>query len=115
MTTITAGENFILSLSIKDDSDVDIPASDIKAFEIHAKDTAGKLLKAWKWTTAKPDPNIRIADGLVELEVASSLTAKWKGVIHFEIIPSFADADYFVAGAQTDVVCFDALLTVEPC
>ena len=115
MTTIQQGENFLLSMILKNDDGSDVMVASLQSFTINAK-SADKLIKAWEWIPANAgDPHIVIVDGLAKLEVDSSLTKTWIRKIVFEILPSFIDTDYFISGAQTDVVCFHDLLTVEQC
>jgi len=115
MTTIQQGENFLLNLVLKNDDGSDVTVASLQSFTINAK-SEDKLIKAWNWLPADAgDPHIVIVDGLATLEVDSSLTKSWIRKIVFEILPSFIDTDYFVSGAQTDVVCFHDLLTVEQC
>lgn len=115
MTTITQGENFLLNLVLKNDDGSDVTVASLQSFTINAK-SADKLIKTWAWLPADAgDPHIVIVDGLAKLEVESSVTINWIRKIVFEIVPSFLDADYFISGAQTDIVCFHDLLTVESC
>jgi type II secretory pathway component HofQ len=110
-TTIKQGENFILRLDITDNDDNPIPAADIKSLVIVGTATNGGP-KTW---TYPGDANIEVSDGLAELEVAPAVTKKWNGAVTLEVVPSYVDPDYFVSGAQTDVVCFDDLLIVAAC
>src|SRR6266478_6912978 len=109
MTTITQGENFLLNLVLKNDDGSPVTVASLQSFTINAK-SGDKVLKTWQWLPADAgDPHIVIIDGLAKLEVVSSLTKSWIRKIEFEIVPSFVDTDYFVSGAQTDVVCFPDL------
>jgi len=115
MITIKQGENFLLSLTLKDENGDDVPVSQIKSFKIEALHGSALLAK-WIWLPdSSGDPHIVIVDGLAKLEVESSTTLSWLGEIEFRVVPSWVDTDYFIAGAQTDVVCFSGLLTVEKC
>jgi len=114
-TTITQGENFLLNLILQNDDETQILVADLQQFVINAK-SEGKLLKSWQWLPDNfGDPHIVIIDGLAQLEVESSVTKTWIRRIEFEVVPSFLDDNYFVEGAQTDVVCFTDLLIVVKC
>ncbi len=115
MTTISSGENFLLEFTLLDDDSVPIPADQFAEFVVRAEQS-GRIKYTWTWL---PDdagnPTVELTDGLCTVEVDSSITLNWLGDIEFKAIPSFIDTQYFVAGSQTDVVCFDDLLTVVEC
>lgn len=110
------GENFILNLNLANSNDnTPIPAADFTSFTIRALNQ-GKVNKSWAWLPANAgDPHIVITNGLAQLEVESNITAQWLGHISFEILPGFLNADYFVSGSQTDVVCFEQLVEFIKC
>jgi hypothetical protein len=77
------------------------------------------VLASWTETSkatinGKTVATMVITDGLVRVEVLPNNTKTWFGDIEFNVAPEFLETDYFASGAQTDVVCFDDLLTVQP-
>src|SRR5262249_48739708 len=87
-----------------------VSVNDIADFQVVAHQDDDRL-----FTWNKGDAAMLVSGGLVQVEVVKAVTAKWLGVVNFKVSPSFVETDYFDSGAQTDVVCFDALINVEPC
>lgn len=109
------GENFLLNLQLRNDDESLITVAELSSFEVRAF-IQGKLKKSWTWLPNDlGDEHLRLTNGLAELEVISELTASWLGPVHFEVLPSFVDGDYFVAGSQTDVVCLNGLVEFISC
>jgi len=98
------------SSSLQQITKIPIAAADIADCAITARQGRATL-KAWDKTSAQ----MLITDGLVRLEVLKSVTANWLGDVEFTVSPSFLEPDYFSSGAQTDVACFNDLLTVTTC
>jgi hypothetical protein len=110
IATGTTPTNWTNGSTLQQITKVAIPAAEITDFQVVAHQL-DKQLNVWKL----PNTAFQVTDGLVKLEVVSTITNKWLGAIQFKVMPSFTEPDYFLSGAQTDVVCFDDLLTVESC
>ncbi len=109
------GENFVLNMTLTDDDGNPLPVADFASYTVKALNQ-GRTIKTWTWLPDDAgDPYLRLTEGLAELEVATVITASILGHISFQVLPAFIDTDYFVAGAQTDVVCFDNLVYISQC
>ncbi len=102
-------------MTLTTDAGDPLPVADFQSFTVKAFNQ-GKLTNTWQWL---PDfagsEYITLVDGLAQLEVQTTVTAMWLGTINFQVLPAFIDTDYFVEGAQTDVVCFNNLLRIIQC
>ncbi len=109
------GENFLLNLQLKDDDGNPLPVDTFSSFTIQALNQ-GRTVKTWQWLPDNAgDPYLVLTSGLAVLEVATAITATIVGHISFHVQPAFVDAAFPVAGAQTDIVCFDNLVNLVPC
>ncbi len=109
------GENFVLNIQLRNDDDSLITVAELSSFEVRAFNQQ-KQQRSWTWfPDASGSPYLRLTDGLAELEVTSLQTAMWLGDISFQVLPGFIDSDYFVEGAQIDVVCLNGLLRLVSC
>ena len=112
---IRQGENFILSLDLKNNDTTPILVSAIKSFKIRAI-VSEKPVASWTWLPANAgDPHLVITDGLAKLEVEGSVTVRWLHSVEFQIVAEWFDPDFFITGSQQDVICIDGLLKVVPC
>ncbi len=110
------GENFVLNMQLTDNDGAPLPVADFQSFTVKALNSQGRLTKTWTWLPDDAgDPYLVLSDGLAALEVAVNVTATWLGHISFQVLPAFIDASYPVAGAQTDVVCFNSLVEITQC
>jgi hypothetical protein len=105
-TTPTVWTN---SSTLQQITKVPIPATDIQGCTVTAHQ--GRTVLA-TWTELLT--TMLISDGLVRVEVLPSNTKTWVGNVAFNVAPRFLETDYFSSGAQTDVVCFSDLLTIQP-
>ncbi len=105
----------MLNMTLTTDAGDPLPVADFQSFTVKAFNQ-GKLTNTWEWLPdSSGSANIVLSEGLAQLEVATTVTASWLGHISFQVLPAFIDTDYFVEGAQTDVVCFNNLLRIIQC